>query len=303
MSFQPGSITAAERGGDMTPAYGYLMKHVNDGNTVFFTNWTTPFSLENVPASFSPGSPQEFTPMAIGHSTNTMDAEFARKTTDVTVQSDNDTLQQYFLTAAAVKITITIIRLNTERLLEPGVVLDWEQDVQLVNSGLIGMVSMSGQQITAQLTPEPHLTNQRVGRYFYQRGCNWILGGPGCKLDLAAFKHTTTIAALDNVQRIVTLTANPIPAVNADYFRFGYFKELSTGLMFPIQWTDLTGPGGTIRLKLSLWSPLLQVGQTLDIFPGCRHTTADCTTKFGNIANYGGFSRVPNKNPVYHSAL
>jgi hypothetical protein len=32
-------------------------------------------------------------------------------------------------------------------------------------------------------------------------------------------------------------------------------------------------------------------------YPGCDRTRLTCSLKFGNIANFGGFPWVPQKNP------
>ncbi|QAY01769.1 UNVERIFIED: putative tail assembly protein [Vibrio phage OPA17] len=41
----------------------------------------------------------------------------------------------------------------------------------------------------------------------------------------------------------------------------------------------------------------LAVGMTVTLTAGCDRTKATCQSKFNNLANYGGYLAVPNKNP------
>lgn len=41
----------------------------------------------------------------------------------------------------------------------------------------------------------------------------------------------------------------------------------------------------------------LYYGLKVKAYPGCRRTTADCTTKFNNLDNYGGIPDLPGKSP------
>ncbi len=41
----------------------------------------------------------------------------------------------------------------------------------------------------------------------------------------------------------------------------------------------------------------LAVGVPVSVYPGCDHTLATCSAKFGNVARYGGFPYFPQKNP------
>ncbi len=41
----------------------------------------------------------------------------------------------------------------------------------------------------------------------------------------------------------------------------------------------------------------LAVGDTIGLYPGCAHIPDICDEKFDNLANYGGFDKMPGKTP------
>lgn len=299
MPYQPEAARASESQPFLTPAYGYVVEHVADGARFFLTGWERAVSVANMPPTLGGGT-STFLPAQVRHSSMQQSAEFSKRTVDVTIATEDARLRAYFVTAAATKIRIFIVRFSTDLLLIDGEILNYERHAIMVNSGLIGVVAMAGQQITCALTPEAHLSNQAVPRFYFQRGCNHQLYGVGCGVNKTTRQHVTTIAAIDRATRTITLATNPSPAVNADYFRAGYFLHAETGLLFPINTTDLLGPSGALRLRLGIWNPALTPGDAITANPGCRHTVADCTAKFSNVANFGGFQSIPNRNPTIH---
>ena len=58
-----------------------------------------------------------------------------------------------------------------------------------------------------------------------------------------------------------------------------------------------------VTTTLTLSSPFTNVQSgLLKIHPGCAHTETACTG-FNNLVNYGGFSRIPSKNPMGSTGL
>jgi len=297
---QPQSIGADQRAAAPVPVYCYVIRHTEDDVFIYLTAWDHTIRIANLPAVLGGGT-HDFLPAQCRHGATQQSAEFKSAATEFTVWTEDDRLRRYFLTAAATKILVYCIRMSTSRATEPGEVYDWTLDAQITASGLLGMISMSGQSITATLTPEPHLQNALVGRVTFQRTCNWLLYGPGCGLNKAAFEHTTSIAALDDAARWITIDTTP--SASPTYFRDGYFRHVPTGLLLPIAQSDLGGAGGKARVQPSFWFASLAVGDNLVLLPGCRHTVADCNGKFNNKPNFGGFPQVPNRNPVIHGVF
>lgn len=297
---QSQSLGAGLREAAIVPVYCYVIRHTEDDAFFYLTAWDHAIIIDSLPAALGSGT-QTFQPGQCRHGPTQQKADFSTNATEFTVWTEDARLRAYFLTAAATKITIYCIRLASSRAVEPGATFDWTRDAQITASGLLGMVSMSGAAITATLTPEPHLANSQIAALAWQRTCNWTLYGPGCGLNRATYAHSTTIDSLDASARMITLFTSP--SASATYFRDGYVKHMPSGVLLPIAQSDLGGAGGKTRLTLNFWFAQLSAGDALTAYPGCRHTVADCHSKFNNKANFGGFPAVPNRNPVIHGVI
>lgn len=293
------AFSGIEAANQISPSYAYILAYEDSATKVFLTGYEKGFEISGVPARFGAADPQAFTPAQISHGEHGLSAEFDRRPLTVMLTTQNSTLARFFATASATRIGISIFRINSTKLLT-GEPLDWDVDAILLNSGLVGKITFGGQQISVEVAPEPFGTNQGIPRFFYSRTCNHVLGeATTCKVNLASFTHTTTIAEIDTAQRIITLAITP-PGGNAEYFRAGTFVHGPTGQRFGIDWSDGAGTAGKARVRLKYWSPSLIAGDSVTVRAGCRHTTADCSTKFSNIANFGGFPHIPNRNISLH---
>ncbi|MDG4870579.1 phage BR0599 family protein, partial [Guyparkeria sp. 1SP6A2] len=47
----------------------------------------------------------------------------------------------------------------------------------------------------------------------------------------------------------------------------------------------------------------LEVGQEIEVYPGCDRTAATCNAKFNNLLNYGGFDFIPPKGPFEGTSI
>lgn len=289
---------AEEQAAQITPAYCYIVEHKADGTRSFLTNWQRDVVVHGLPARFGAADPQTFTRAQVAHGESNLNATFDAKPVNFTIWTESDEFRRYFLTAPAVNITVYIIRLSSTRLSIEGEEMWWDRDCMLLNSGVVGDVSLAGNQVTSSLTPEVFLRSSKIPRHFFQRECNHVLGGAACGVDLAAFTTHTTAFALDLAQRIITLAV--APPTTTDWFRAGVLLHENTGQRLPVLWSDAGGTGGRARLAVAFWFPQIGVGDIVHVTPGCRHVTADCVTKFANGPNYGGFPYVPNKNPAIH---
>lgn len=130
---------------------------------------------------------------------------------------------------------------------------------------------------------------KRVGlRRLYQKGCPHVVYGPGCNVDRASFKATKTVSTVSGV----TLTFSAIGASDG-YFAGGYMDWTSSGATH--RRAIRSQVGGTVTINFPL--PGLAASASVDLYPGCDHTLATCTSKFSNRLNYGGMPYFPSKNP------
>lgn len=133
----------------------------------------------------------------------------------------------------------------------------------------------------------------------FQRSCRHPVYGRGCNLDRNAFDVAATISAIVGN----TLTV-PQAALQADgYYSGGMIAAADGSLSFVIAHVGtaltLQRVGYSLISDFSVSGP----GTPISIYPGCDHTRATCSAKFGNILNYGGFDWIPRKNPMAGSSI
>jgi hypothetical protein len=102
---------------------------------------------------------------------------------------------------------------------------------------------------------------------------------------------------------VVSVSGNDIGvsgvgAAGAGFFDGGFVKTPAGG-------NDdarliLASSGDTLTLLLPFSVDVL--GTDVDVFAGCTHDLAICSSKFDNVVNYGGFPFIPRKNP-FNSTL
>ncbi len=98
---------------------------------------------------------------------------------------------------------------------------------------------------------------------------------------------------------VLTLTNNVIESPDFASEADGYYKG---GFLF---WLDIDGVSDRRMIVdhvgsfITLMSPIpgLKITDQVTVFPGCKHTLADCKDKFNNIENYGGMPYSPTVSP------
>lgn len=127
-------------------------------------------------------------------------------------------------------------------------------------------------------------------RRFYQLNCPHVLYGTDCAVAQNLYQ-TNTIA-----ETVVgTTVISSIFAQKPDGYYLGGFVAISAAPTSEYRFI-IGHYGNTIILNLP--SPKLYSGVPLAVSPGCDHTLQTCKNKFNNLANYGGFPYIPNKNPM-----
>jgi uncharacterized phage protein (TIGR02218 family) len=131
---------------------------------------------------------------------------------------------------------------------------------------------------------------RRIGvRARYQRQCRHALYGRGCNVDKSAYATATTCTAVDD--KLVTVAA----ALTADAY-LGGIAECNGVQRF------IVGQSGG---ALTLWRPfpVIEVGSTVTVYPGCDRSLATCAARFNNAENHGGFPWLPTVNPFKFVSL
>lgn len=143
-----------------------------------------------------------------------------------------------------------------------------------------------------ELVCEPVYTSVRqMGlRRRYQRQCPHVLYGPGCKVVATAHRLVTTVESVSGL----TVTAPDLAGQADGWWEGGWLQwQIATGV-YERRWI-FGHTGATVTLTTQ---PLgLQPDTEIEVFPGCDHSLATCSSKFSNSDNYGGMPDIPLKNP------
>lgn len=140
---------------------------------------------------------------------------------------------------------------------------------------------------TIRLTAENRFTLGRAKglHRVMQRPCPWAVYHTGCGVTLASFQDAGTLTAISG--KVVTVTQ---ASSQADGYYSGGILEWNgkKQMIMAHSGTSLTliAPVAGMATALAAASPS-QLSVT--IAPGCNRTTAICSSRFNNLANFGGF--------------
>lgn len=295
---EPMAIFGDDSRSDIRPIYCYIIRQLDTAiASLFLTSYDGEIEIENLPDHYGADSPQIFTPANIGHGPIRREGNFDKSTFQIRARTaELDGVSRYALTGAIPKIQIDVIKVNPGRV-DDGIACRWQYDTRTSQTGLINTLGFQGFTIVAECVPEPLFSNQEIPRWRFSRTCNHELYSPACGVDQADFTLTGNISALNLNQKIVTID-DTFPGSDDDFFRQGVMTHVPTGVRLSVfkSWKE----GGETYAKLAQWLPDFEVGDAVTISAGCRHKFFVCRDKFSNAHNFGGFSKVPNKNPSQH---
>ncbi len=299
MSENPAGITAEDSSPHYSAAYCYVLVHP-DGETKWYAGHDRDIALLNLPAFLGAASPQVFGKSQIRHSRIRTNDRYEDSGTAIMVPTDNIELQRVYLTSAPVQIKAYVIRVASDELGNVAPEIDFATNAMIVTSGVLSGFIFEKNVIAATLTPEPFYTNAPVPRMYFQRECNHQLYGPGCRLDKADFAFESEIVSVNPAQKEIVILGRK-SGEEASWFEAGLMAHDVTGMKLTIGWAEDSGASDT-KLKMLTWSPEFAPGQTLTAYAGCARTVAHCRDKFDNVANFGGFPTIPNRNIVINGA-
>ncbi|MGF0536752.1 DUF2163 domain-containing protein [Agrobacterium sp. ES01] len=164
----------------------------------------------------------------------------------------------------------------------------------------IGEVSRGGGQFTAELRSFAHRLGQENGRV-YNRRCDADLGDGRCRVNLAAFRATGTVTAVEAPEQIVASGLDGFSAGFFDGGRLVFESGANAGLVLAIDSTRAVDGG----IELRFWLPLEvlpESGDTFEITAGCDKSFSTCRARFSNHLNFQGFPHVPGSDFAYSYA-
>lgn len=293
----PLTVLAEEQSPHLAATYAYVIEQPG-ADRMFLVGWDKAITVTGMPAYFAADATQTFTPSPLKHGPITTSDRFEHRSTSLVLTTENESLRRFFTTSAPVRLKAWIIRLVGDRLRDTRE-LKWEQNCYVVEAGIISTFTFRGHEIAAQITPEAFHTDRAIPRFYFERQCNHQLYGDGCGLAKADWKFETEIVSINPAQREIVV-AGQAPGVIENRFQAGHLLHAATGLFFTIGWSAYDGTD--TKFKLLTWHPEMAISDTLTAYFGCRHTVEDCTL-FANLANFGGFPKVPASNPTLQGVV
>lgn len=282
---------------DLRPVYCYAIRDLAGGATFFLTNYDEAVSIASMPAKWGAADPQAFSPAGINHGSINKQEGISEQDFQVRVRiHDAQDYSRYILFGMIPKMEVAVIKVTSGAPLA-GADAEYGIDTLLVHSGIITDFTLEGFEIQIGAVPEPFLTSHEVPRWRFTRTCNHQLYGDACGADPLSFDYGSSILTIDEDNRQLTISGQAV-GVDGPYWRQGVLIHTSSGVRLTIFNAEHTG--GNTLVTLHQWSPDLAVTDAVTLNAGCDHTSHTCEDKFSNLANFGGFPMVPNKNPGIH---
>lgn len=145
----------------------------------------------------------------------------------------------------------------------------------------------SAGKIDLVLTSIMRISEHQIPRFLIQRSCNWrLFDAVTCRVGEATYRNTVIVTVFyEN-----TFTSLEALSFASGWFTLGKAKKGNEVRLI------IEHVGDTITLNIPFSN--LQVGDEIDITPGCDKNPGTCSSKFGNLLNFGGFPYIPPKNPT-----
>jgi len=167
---------------------------------------------------------------------------------------------------------------------------------------------------TAQLFCQPvtKIFDKPIPSRTFSATCNWQLYGRGCLVVRATYTKTTTIASATADGQTLTITNLRALAVEIDVSEALGLTAAELDIFWNKGIVVITGSPGERRSVVDaniggdpniirINRPFVQTGlagTAIDVVAGCNHNIdGDCSRKFLNTPEFGGFPTVPLLNP------
>lgn len=247
--------------------------------TYTITLYTTVYRYTSAPSDIVYGG-NTYESIPIRRTNIAVGPEARQNTLTLEVPLSNDFAQLYVGMPPARKASLEIHRLQRDE--SPAFTTRLEiftGSIQSVRFPSTGVSELTAQSIEASV-------GRIIPRYSYMNMCNHTLYGSQCGVNANSFKFESTISAITN--NVITVTGASTASFD---FKGGHVVVPSisgTRLVISQTGNDLT--------LLAPYDTTL-VGSAITCFAGCDHLVAgDCANVFNNVARFGGFPFVPNRN-------
>lgn len=117
-------------------------------------------------------------------------------------------------------------------------------------------------------------------------------GGPGkiggCNIARSTYFSTGTVSFIITNRLKIKISSTGRPAEWASNGFIKFTSGNNTGITSEVKIHSVDGIGEYVELFLPTIMPI-GVGDSFELTAGCDHTIETCSSKFGNVVNFGGF--------------
>jgi uncharacterized phage protein (TIGR02218 family) len=164
------------------------------------------------------------------------------------------------------------------------------EDYEPIVCSILGKTTLEDDKYKIQEMALIDALNQSVGRS-YTVTCQKKFGGQeyaGCKINLAPITVTGTITAVTSSSQFADAARTEVN----DYFGLGTI-QFTSGQNAGLKPQEIKSfsAGTIVTFEPFYYAPA--VGDTYTMIPGCRKRLADCSSKWNNVVNHGGFANIP----------
>lgn len=217
-------------------------------------------------------------PRQIERSAVVQSAEDRQQQIEVTLPSEDDVAARF---VGIVPGSITYLTIYRYHRGDPNIMVLW--------SGVVAgasYITQGGQCKLRGLTTEGGI-NRSIPSFKYQGLCNHVLFNPGCGVGADSFRFNGVCSTISGS----TITIPGIYAAHGANWMVAGLLNLGD--------YDYRLVVSQDHDVLTMYLPFEHspIGKAIKCYAGCNHSTTDCSTKFSNLARYGGFPYVPELNP------
>jgi len=240
---------------------------------------------------------------ALSRTEPTLNEEITAGEIEVVVPSDFPVATQFRLTLPSILPTLTIFRVH---------LTDTADELFTVWLGEIISCKFGDNTAILFCQPVTRIFDKILPARVFSAVCNWQLYGRGCQVVRNTYTKITSITSADVTGQILTIADARTLAATIDsdeglgltsdeldiFWNRGIVAVTgSPGERRSVVETDIGSDPTVMRINRPFITTGL-AGTEIELVAGCNHNlNQDCTRKFLNTPNFGGFPSVPIKNP------
>jgi uncharacterized phage protein (TIGR02218 family) len=208
--------------------------------------------------------------------------ELNRAGLEITLPRDNLLAGQFIAVPPEGVMSVTLYRYHAT---------DTANEVIVLWKGRVGGARLARSELILKCEPIATSLKRPGLRARYQLLCRHALYSAGCGVAKESFMVSGTVASISGATvQVATAASRP-----DGYFVAGMLATNDGQRM-------IVGHTGA-NLTLVAPMPSLALDSQVRLYAGCDHSTGTCLNRFDNLANFGGFPYIPQKNPFSGDAI